>query len=121
MANGQFVAIGSVQHLKTKFLDGYSVEINCEAGTPVEMVDAVVSTVLNDVFPGSKLSERYGRFLKFEISRVSALGLGTTFRRLQELKKSYQHVEDYSVAQWYVLLRLLLDVDVQTQMVLFCC
>ena len=102
MANGQFVAIGSVQHLKTKFLDGYSVEIKCEAGAPDEMVETVVSTVLKEIFPGSKLSERYGRFLKFEISRVSALGLGTTFRWLQELKKTHHQVEDYSVAQWYV-------------------
>ena len=87
MASGQFVAIGSIQHLKAKWLDGYTVDITCEVGATENMVGTVVSTVLEEVFPGSKLSERHGRYLKFEIARVSALGIGTTFRRLQELKR----------------------------------
>ena len=102
MANGQFVAIGSIQHLKTKYLDGYTVDMNCEVGTTDEMVNVVVSNVVENVIPGCKLSERHGRYLKFEITRVSALGLGITFRRLQELKRNCHHVENYSVAQWYV-------------------
>jgi ABC-type multidrug transport system ATPase subunit len=100
MAMGKIVAIGSVQHLKSKYLDGYTIDINCRSGTPEHIVDAVVSDVLEGAVPGSKLAERHGRFLRFDVSRVSALGLGTTFHRLQELKKSGLAVENYSISQW---------------------
>ena len=102
MAHGKFVALGSVQHLKTKYLDGYTVDICCTSNLSEESIDGVVSNMEETVVPGSRLSERHGRFLKFEVSRVSTIGLGSTFRRLQELKESGELVESYSISQWYV-------------------
>jgi ABC-type multidrug transport system ATPase subunit len=98
MAKGRLVAIGSVQHLKTKYLDGYTIDISCRSNTP-EIVSTTISDVLETVVPGSRLSEHHGRFLKFDVPRVSALGLGTTFKRLQELKASVDFVENYSISQ----------------------
>jgi ABC-type multidrug transport system ATPase subunit len=99
MSRGRLVAIGSVQHLKTKYLDGYTIDINCRSNTPDCIVSATIADVLETVVPGSRLSEHHGRFLKFDVPRVSALGLGTTFKRLQDLKASGDFVENYSISQ----------------------
>jgi ABC-type multidrug transport system ATPase subunit len=99
MVKGKYVCLGSVQHLKTKYLDGYSVDMFCGVSATSEIVDQLVSAVLN-ALPGSSVSERHGRFMRFEVQNVSNLGLGTCFRRLQELKNNPDlHVENYSVSQ----------------------
>lgn len=99
MAKGQFVALGTVQHLKTKHLDGYAIDISCSPNTSDHIVDSIVEEILETVVPGSKLAERHGRFLKFEVAQVSNIGLGATFHRLQELKGSGDVVENYSISQ----------------------
>lgn len=99
MAHGQFVALGTVQHLKTKHLDGYTVDISCVPNSSQSTIDSMVEEICTQVIPGSVVSERYGRFLKFEVNKVSTIGLGTTFKRLQELKESRGIVENYSIAQ----------------------
>jgi hypothetical protein len=100
MAKGQFVALGAVQCLKSKHLDGYNIDLSCKANTPDRVVDSIVEEMLETVVPGSNLSERHGRFLKFEVFKASALGIGATFHRLQELKESGDAVENYSISQW---------------------
>jgi ATP-binding cassette subfamily A (ABC1) protein 3 len=100
MAHGQFIALGPVQHLKTKFLDGYSISLSCRADTPEHVIDFTVSDILNETIPGSKLTERHGRFLTFEIPRMSDLGLGTCFKSLEGLKESESSpIESYSLSQ----------------------
>lgn len=100
MARGQFVALGTVQHLKTKYLDGYTIDISCASNTPENFIDSLVEEICETVVPGSKIAERHGRFLKFEVSKVSTIGLGATFHRLQELKETEGIVESYSISQW---------------------
>jgi len=99
MAHGQFVALGTVQHLKTKHLDGYTIDISCAPHSSPSTIDAIVEEICTQVIPGSFVSERYGRFLKFEVNKVSTIGLGTTFQRLQELKENRGILENYSIAQ----------------------
>jgi ABC-type multidrug transport system ATPase subunit len=98
MVKGQFLCLGSVQHLKSKYLDGYTIDVHCEGGTPDADVQEVVSLILTETLPGSTLVEQHGRFLRFNVSSVSSLGLGTTFRKLQELKESTS-VSNYSISQ----------------------
>ena len=107
MANGQFIALGSVQHLKTKYLDGYTLDVNCRSGTIDVDVDVVVAQVLHTALPGSQLVERHGRFLKFDLPRASAtVGIGIMFQRLQDLKDNSEScVEDYSISQWCVIIK----------------
>jgi len=90
-----------VQHLKTKYLDGYVIDVNCRSGTLESTVDTVVDCVTHELLPSSKVYERHGRFLRFELSSASSLGLGTIFGRLQALKdeKKELRVEDYSISQ----------------------
>eukprot|EP00980_Cylindrotheca_fusiformis_P001023 scaffold276_cov132-Cylindrotheca_fusiformis.AAC.18 len=99
MARGQFVAIGTVQHLKTKYLDGYTIDVSCTPNTPESLIDSLVKDICEKIVPGSKVSERHGRFLKFEVSKVSTIGLGATFHRLQELKEADGVVGTYSISQ----------------------
>jgi ATP-binding cassette, subfamily A (ABC1), member 3 len=100
MAHGRFVALGTVQHLKSKFLDGYTVEINCKPNTPERVVDALISEVLTETIPGSTVAERHGRFVTLDVPRVSSIGLGVCFKRLQELKeRADSSVENYSMSQ----------------------
>lgn len=99
MVKGEFVCLGSVQHLKNKYLDGYSVDIFCKSSASDAVVDDVETEVLYSL-PGCRVSERHGRFLRFEVANVSCMGLGTCFRRLQEIKNNPDlHVENYSVSQ----------------------
>lgn len=95
MVKGQFLCLGSVQHLKSKYLDGYTIDAQCEGGSADSEVDTVVNTMLKETLPGSTLAERHGRFLRFD---VSSIGLGDTFRKLQELKERTP-VVNYSISQ----------------------
>lgn len=98
MIKGQFVCLGSVQHLKSKYVDGYTIDIHCESGTPESEVQHVENTILTQTLPGSIIAERHGRFMRFNLCSVSSVGLGTTFRKLQELKESTS-VANYSISQ----------------------
>lgn len=100
MVNGQMLCLGSVQHVKTKYLDGYTIDVHCIPGTAEHVIDGLVHEVLLIALPGSILAERHGRFLRFDVSSLRRLGLGTTFRRLQELKeREVWKVENYSISQ----------------------
>jgi hypothetical protein len=81
-------------------LDGYTIDISCASNTPESSIESIVKEICENVVPGSKLVERYGRYLKFEVSKVSTIGLGATFHRLQELKGTEGIVENYSISQW---------------------
>ncbi|KAL7574063.1 hypothetical protein ACA910_015641 [Epithemia clementina (nom. ined.)] len=100
MAKGQLVCLGSVQHLKTKYLDGYTIDVFCTSNSSNMDVDHVVEEIQQSVLPGSTLAERHGRFLRFDFSQASAVGLASTFRNLEGLKnKSGSKVDNYSIAQ----------------------
>lgn len=100
MAAGKLLCLGTVQHLKTKYLDGYSVDIFLRPGLDPATTDAFVDELLSHSLPGCSIIERHGRFLRVEVSSMSSLGLGTLFRRLEVLKRDPAwHVENYSVSQ----------------------
>lgn len=100
MANGRLLCLGSVQHLKSTYLDGYTLDVFCQAETTEDQIDAVVKQMLEKVLPGASLLERHGRFLRFDVPSLSTAGLGATFRRIQTLKSSLEYkVENYSIQQ----------------------
>lgn len=81
-------------------MDGYTIDLFCNPHTTKSRLDAVVTEVVENASPGSRLVERHGRFLRIDIRSLSSLGLGTTFRRLEALKETpYWHVENYSIRQ----------------------
>ena len=100
MANGRLLCLGSVQALKSKFLDGYTVDVFCQCEASVEEIDAVTDRILSDVLVGSRLLERHGRFLRFDVPSLSSTGLGSTFRHMQVMKGSGEcKIENYSIQQ----------------------
>lgn len=109
MISGRMRCLGSVQHLKTNFLGGYTIDIRCRSGAPEDVLDDVVYHIRQVVLPGAALAERHGRFLRFDTTENSKSNdgeqqqnnsLGNTFRLLQEMKTDERFmVENYSVSQ----------------------
>lgn len=101
MVDGKLLCLGPVQHLKSKYGDGYTVDLICH---PRSDMDSVESYILHE-FPSSRLLERHGRFVRFSLPNVSStIGLGPAFSKLQAMRnrsvdaEGWQ-VEDYSLAQ----------------------
>jgi len=101
MANGQMRCVGSIQHLKDTFLNGYSLEVQCLADAPTHIIDSVQNKVLHEFFPGSsKLSERHGTCVKFLLTKCQHAVIGNIFRLMWGLKcDSSMMIEDYSISQ----------------------
>jgi len=89
---------------KTKYLDGYSIDLFLAPKVSDDDGDHVVREVLQTL-PDSKLTERHGHFLRFDISNVSSRsGLALMFSRLEQLKnlgsdRRRRLVERYSIRQ----------------------
>merc|ERR1712038_1125814 len=62
--NGEMKSIGSVQHLKNKFLGGYTVHVSIYTHASTTDIDSTQTLILEEILPkGTKLAERHGRFL----------------------------------------------------------
>uniref|UniRef100_A0A9J8DHZ8 P-type phospholipid transporter n=1 Tax=Cyprinus carpio carpio TaxID=630221 RepID=A0A9J8DHZ8_CYPCA len=94
MVNGQFKCLGSIQHLKSRFGDGYTLIIRVSA----DQADlCTVETFVHDTFHGSTLKEKHHNTLQYQIPQ----GEGALAHIFSQLNKHQQllHVEDYSVSQ----------------------
>lgn len=94
MVNGQFKCLGSIQHLKSRFGDGYTVIVRvCADQTDL----GVVETFMRDTFAGSVLKEKHHNTLQYQIP----LGEGALAHIFSQLNKHQcaLGVEDYSVSQ----------------------
>ncbi|KAL1270498.1 hypothetical protein QQF64_029514, partial [Cirrhinus molitorella] len=94
MVNGQFKCLGSIQHLKSRFGDGYTLIIRvCADQSDL----CAVETFVRDTFPGSTLKEKHHSTLQYQIPQ----GEGALAHIFSQLNKHQQQlrVEDYSVSQ----------------------
>ncbi|XP_075031827.1 phospholipid-transporting ATPase ABCA7 [Calonectris borealis] len=92
MVNGRFRCLGSVQHLKNRFGDGYTVVVRVGGPGP-----APVESLMQRRFPGIVLKERHGGLLQYQLpSRASSLA--SVFSVLAA-HRGPCHIEDYSVSQ----------------------
>lgn len=71
MVSGRLKCVGSAQHLRSRYGNGYQLDVN----VAIEKVDAMVNWVAGN-FPGSALLESYDRNLKFQIPRTADKSLG---------------------------------------------
>ncbi|NWY44969.1 ABCA1 protein, partial [Sylvia atricapilla] len=92
MVNGRFRCLGSVQHLKNRFGDGYTVVVRAGGPGP-----AAVQTLLQQHFPGIVLREQHGGLLQYHLP-ASVTSLATVFSLLAA-NRGPCHIEDYSVSQ----------------------
>ncbi|XP_029466633.1 ATP-binding cassette sub-family A member 1-like [Rhinatrema bivittatum] len=94
MVNGQFKCLGSIQHLKNRFGDGYTVIVRV-AGSPPNL--AAVEQFVETSFPGSLLKEKHHNTLQFQLPS-GHIFLSKIFSAFTD-NKEHLNIEDYSVSQ----------------------
>ena len=100
MVNGQFKCLGSSQHLKNKFGEGYTLIAKVTLGETVleteQRTHAVMNFITNE-FPGCTLKDLHRGLVMYQISS-SNLSWARVFGIMERAKNDY-HIEDYSVSQ----------------------
>uniref|UniRef100_UPI003AAF5700 phospholipid-transporting ATPase ABCA1-like n=1 Tax=Centroberyx gerrardi TaxID=166262 RepID=UPI003AAF5700 len=94
MVNGRFRCLGSVQHLKNRFGDGYTIILRV-AGPDPDLVP--VMKFIESELPGSTLKEKHRTMLQYQLPS-SLTSLAHIFSILAKNKEMLQ-IEDYSVTQ----------------------
>ncbi|XP_037832519.1 phospholipid-transporting ATPase ABCA1 isoform X2 [Kryptolebias marmoratus] len=94
MVNGCFKCLGSIQHLKNRFGDGYTVIVRV-AGSPPELKP--VEDFIQRTFPGSVLKESHHNTLQYQLPHAPG-ALANIFGHFTGHQQRLG-LEDYSVSQ----------------------
>ncbi|AWP05925.1 putative ATP-binding cassette sub-family A member 1-like isoform 4 [Scophthalmus maximus] len=94
MVNGRFHCLGSVQHLKNRFGDGYTIILRV-AGPDPDLRPAM--EFIEQELPGSTLKEKHRNMLQYQLPS-SRTSLARIFSLLAKNKETLS-IEDYSVSQ----------------------
>ena len=99
MVNGQFKCLGSTQHLKNKFGEGYTLmaKVNTLENSNVEAQTETLMAFVERSFPGSKLKDLHQGYIHYQISNEH-LTWAQIFGTMERAKQEYG-IEDYSVSQ----------------------
>ncbi|KAM6909437.1 phospholipid-transporting ATPase ABCA1 [Xenentodon cancila] len=94
MVNGRFKCLGSIQHLKNRFGDGYTVIVRVGGSSP-ELKP--VEGFIQQTFPGSVLKEKHHNTLQYQLPHSD----GALAKIFSEFTSHQQMlgIEDYSVSQ----------------------
>uniref|UniRef100_A0A8B9GUY0 P-type phospholipid transporter n=1 Tax=Astyanax mexicanus TaxID=7994 RepID=A0A8B9GUY0_ASTMX len=94
MVNGRFQCLGSVQHLKNRFGDGYTIILRLSA-PPKD--PCPVDAYIKNSFPGIELKERHHNVLQYQLPSNSC----SLARVFDVLSNNYEElgVTDYSISQ----------------------
>ncbi|XP_068603937.1 retinal-specific phospholipid-transporting ATPase ABCA4-like [Brachionichthys hirsutus] len=96
MVNGSFKCLGTIQHLKYKFGDGYVVTMKIRADKPGCAPDLnPAEAFMESTFPGCVQREKHYNTLQYKISSSS---LARIFQMVLA-NKDKLNIEDYSVSQ----------------------
>uniref|UniRef100_A0AAY4D0I1 P-type phospholipid transporter n=1 Tax=Denticeps clupeoides TaxID=299321 RepID=A0AAY4D0I1_9TELE len=96
MVNGTFKCLGTIQHLKYKFGDGYVITMKIRSPEPGSVPDLnPAEAFMESTFPGCVQREKHYNTLQYEIASSS---LARIFQ-LVLANKERLHIEDYSVSQ----------------------
>ncbi|KAM9449520.1 phospholipid-transporting ATPase ABCA1 isoform 1-T2 [Clarias gariepinus] len=91
MVNGQFKCLGSIQHLKSRFGDGYTVIVRVRGDL------STVEEFVTQTFPGSVLKEKHHNTLQYQMPHQEG-ALSHIFSQFCKNQNDLG-VEDYSVSQ----------------------
>ncbi|XP_048415909.1 phospholipid-transporting ATPase ABCA1-like [Stegostoma tigrinum] len=94
MVNGRFRCLGSVQHLKSRFGDGYTIILRMDSTT---LDSSNVEEFMVSTFPGCVLKEKHHSMLQYQIP-TGCCSLAKIFSALMTHKEKLK-IEDYSVSQ----------------------
>ena len=92
MVNGTFRCLGSMQHLKNKYGQGYSLKIQTRSPESMPLRQYVEAT-----FPGSRLTDVNHKQLSYEIPQTQ-IDWAFLFGAMENAKAGFD-VEEYSVSQ----------------------
>lgn len=102
MVNGNFKCLGSTQHLKNKFAEGYTLTIKLKKvseNTNQEISDTEsIEHFIQYNFPGAQLREKHQELLNYYITDQS-VPWSKMFGILEEAKQRDLNIEDYSLGQ----------------------
>eukprot|EP00123_Amoebidium_parasiticum_P018720 comp24269_c0_seq1/m.45256 comp24269_c0_seq1/g.45256 ORF comp24269_c0_seq1/g.45256 comp24269_c0_seq1/m.45256 type:complete len:1770 (-) comp24269_c0_seq1:99-5408(-) len=93
MVSGRLRCLGSIQHLKSRFGQGYTVSLKLPFGADTGNVKDFMATT----FPGSELKEEHHGLLNYNLPQEGMLW-SQIFGQLEKGKKTLG-LEDYSVSQ----------------------
>eukprot|EP00897_Mesotaenium_endlicherianum_P001456 jgi/Mesen1/1338/ME000013S00825 len=94
MAAGRLACLGSLQHLKSRFGEGYYLELRTRGG---EESERQVDRFLRSTFLGAELEEQHMGRARYRLPQKD-LSLSKVFRAIEEAKGGLG-IEDYSVSQ----------------------
>lgn len=95
MVNGQLQCIGSPQHLKTRFGDGYTM-IAKVGGSPPDTQP--LTQLMAERFPSASLEECHNGYVRYQIPTENMPPLSALFE-FMEGAKGRAGLEDYSISQ----------------------
>ena len=103
MVNGQFQCLGSNQHIKAKFGEGFNLVIKLRAPRTAgqEAADAKTQALkqhITSTFPSSQLKDHHAGYLHYHIGRTSGLSYAQLFGAVERARSTYD-IDDYSVTQ----------------------
>ena len=99
MVNGQLKCLGSSQHLKAKFGDGYTAVVKLKATDETDMKEQTKKMIdyIEKLFPGSVLKDKHSGLLQYQIpSNVSTWS--SVFSAMENARE-FVNVDDYSVSE----------------------
>lgn len=96
MVNGQFKCLGSIQHLKSKFSQGYTLTIKIHKNLNANELQEI-TLFIRDKFQDVVLRDKHQELITYYISNKS-LPWSKLFG-IMELAKQSLHIEDYSLGQ----------------------
>ncbi|KAK3577511.1 hypothetical protein CHS0354_026468 [Potamilus streckersoni] len=96
MVNGRFKCLGSIQHLKNKFGEGYTFSLRLK-GPDYDRAQRLCQRFIQQNFPEAVLKEYYYNVLQYEL-KSRTVSLSYLFSKLEEAQKNLG-IEDYSVSQ----------------------
>ncbi|XP_062556230.1 phospholipid-transporting ATPase ABCA3-like [Armigeres subalbatus] len=99
MVNGEFKCLGSAQHLKNKFTEGFFLTIKLKKcdNEVLENKTNLVMQYIERHFDGAQLREQYLDYLTYHIMETS-LKWSTMFGLMEQAKSRYE-IEDYALGQ----------------------
>ncbi|KAM4578194.1 ATP-binding cassette sub-family A member 2 isoform 1-T1 [Fundulus diaphanus] len=93
MVNGRFKCLGSIQHLKNRFGDGYMITVRTKSSSNVKEV----VRFFNRNFPEAVLKERHHTKVQYQL-KSERLSLAQVFSKMEQVVEVLG-IEDYSVSQ----------------------
>ena len=97
MVNGELKCLGSLQHLKSVYGDGYTLLVKLN-GPELKILCEQFVQEINENFSNSILKENRDGFVNLQIKDNSIRMLGSIFNLIEEIKLKYS-IEYYFVTQ----------------------